>query len=137
MVVSLRSSSCLTPDPVDAGPFPSALTTMALNHSRRRWFEVRSCKPTSRGRPSSVKQLRILLSCEIRVLMAHDDRQTGSYGEPLAKWPRNFRFADNPGITLSMSELPRSRLLRFEPAKDRSARATLRSLRSFRLKALL
>jgi hypothetical protein len=45
------------------------------DNSRRRWFGVRSCKPTSRGRPSSVKQLRILLSCEIRVLMARYERQ--------------------------------------------------------------
>ncbi len=78
-MVSLQSSSCLTPDPVAAGPFPSALTTMAFVHSRRRRFEVRSCKPTSRGRPSSVKQLRTLRSCELRVLMAHDCRLTGSY----------------------------------------------------------
>jgi hypothetical protein len=49
------------------------------DNSRRRWFEVRSCKPTSRGRPSSAKQLRILLSCEIRVLMAHYHRQSVHY----------------------------------------------------------
>src|ERR1035437_5545787 len=31
---------------------------MAFNHSRRRWFGTRSCKPVPRGLPSSVKQLR-------------------------------------------------------------------------------
>jgi hypothetical protein len=32
-VVPLRSSSCLSPDPVLAEPFPSMLTTMAFDHS--------------------------------------------------------------------------------------------------------
>jgi hypothetical protein len=54
----LQSSSCLIPDLITAKPFPSALTTMAFDHSRRRWFETRSCKPVPRGLPSSVKQLR-------------------------------------------------------------------------------
>jgi len=57
-VVPLGSSSCLIPDPVNARPFPSALTTMALGHSRRRWFGTCSCKPVPRGLPSSDKQLR-------------------------------------------------------------------------------
>jgi hypothetical protein len=56
-VVPLGSSSCLIPDPVKARPFPSALTTMALGHSRRRWFGTCSCKPVPRGLPSSDKQL--------------------------------------------------------------------------------
>ena len=55
IVVPLRSSSCLLPDPVTAGPFPSALTTMAFDHSRRRWFEARACTPAPRGLPSSVE----------------------------------------------------------------------------------
>ncbi len=54
----MQSSSCLIPDPVNARPFPSALTTMALGHSRRRWFGTCSCKPVPRGLPSSDKQLR-------------------------------------------------------------------------------
>jgi hypothetical protein len=66
-VVPLRSSSCLSPDLVLARPFPSAFTTIAFGYSRRRWFETCSCKPVSRGLPSSVKQLRttqrFLLSC--------------------------------------------------------------------------
>src|SRR5262249_16143956 len=33
-------------------------TTMAFDHSRRRWFGTCSCKPVPRGLPSSVKQLR-------------------------------------------------------------------------------
>src|ERR1700724_441 len=57
-MVPLGSSSCLIPDPVNARPFPSALTTMALGHSRRRWFGTCSCKPVPRGLPSSDKQLR-------------------------------------------------------------------------------
>ena len=72
----MQSSSCLTPDPVVAGPFPSALTTMAFDHSRQRWFEVHSCKSTSRGRPSSVKQLRTCCSFDLHVLMAHYCRST-------------------------------------------------------------
>src|SRR3984893_16249426 len=55
---SCNTSSCLIPDPVNARPFPSALTTMALGHSRRRWFGTCSCKPVPRGLPSSDKQLR-------------------------------------------------------------------------------
>src|SRR4029077_10664298 len=56
IVVFLRSSSCLSPDLVLARPFPSALTTMAFDHSRRRWFGTCSCKPVPRGLPSSVEQ---------------------------------------------------------------------------------
>jgi hypothetical protein len=48
-VVSLQSSSCLSPDLVLARPFPSALTTMAFDHSRRRWFGTCSCKPVPVG----------------------------------------------------------------------------------------
>jgi hypothetical protein len=50
-VVPLGSYSCLIPDPVNARPFPSALTTIALGHSRRRWFGTCSCKPVPRGLP--------------------------------------------------------------------------------------
>src|SRR6266581_1778491 len=57
-VVPLRSSSCLSPDLVFARPFPSVLTTMAFDHSRRRWFGTCPCRPVPRGLPSSVKQLR-------------------------------------------------------------------------------
>src|SRR5713101_5797414 len=57
-VVPLRSSFRQSPDLVLSRPFPSALTTMAFDHSRRRWFGTRSCKPVPRGLPSSVKQLR-------------------------------------------------------------------------------
>src|SRR5450631_407918 len=59
-VVPLRSSFCQSPDLVLSRPFPSALTTMAFDHSRRRWFETCSCKPVPRGRPSSVEQLHTL-----------------------------------------------------------------------------
>ena len=54
-VVPSRSSSCLSPDPIIARSFPSALTTTAFDRSRRRWFETRSCKPVPRGPPSSVE----------------------------------------------------------------------------------
>src|SRR5208283_4232487 len=57
IVVPLRSSSCLSPDLVLARPFPSVLTTMAFDHSRRRWFGTCPCRPVPRGLPSSVKQL--------------------------------------------------------------------------------
>src|SRR5713101_9379295 len=57
-VVPLRSSSCQSPDLVLSRPFPPVLTTMAFDHSRRRWFGTCSCKPVPRGHPSSVKQLR-------------------------------------------------------------------------------
>ena len=57
-VVPLRSSSCQSPDLVLSRPFPSVLTTMAFDHSRRRWFGTCPCRPVPRGRPSSVKQLR-------------------------------------------------------------------------------
>src|ERR1022692_1105804 len=48
-VVPLRSSSCQSPDPVLSRPFPSVLTTMAFDHSRRRWFGTCSCQPVPRG----------------------------------------------------------------------------------------
>ena len=51
--VHLRSSSRSTPDKVIALPFPSTLTTMALDHCSLRWFETSSCKPIPRGLPSS------------------------------------------------------------------------------------
>src|SRR5215469_10027133 len=48
-VVSSRSSSCQSPDLVLPRPFPSALTTMAFDHSRRRWFGTCSCQPVPVG----------------------------------------------------------------------------------------
>jgi len=39
-------------------PFPSTLTTKALDLRSLWWFEVRSCKPTSRGLPSSLMKHR-------------------------------------------------------------------------------
>src|SRR5437763_7232538 len=59
-VVPFRSSSYQTPDLVLPRPFPSVLTTMAFDHSRRRWFGTCSCQPVPRGRPSSIKQLHTL-----------------------------------------------------------------------------
>ena len=41
-----------------------------------------------------------------------DDRQTGSYpprGEESSKFPRNFRFAGNPGVTRRPGEFLVSR----------------------------
>ncbi len=40
--------------------FSLTLTTMALYQCSLRWFEACSCKPTSRGPPSSSVQLRTL-----------------------------------------------------------------------------
>src|ERR1035437_3643112 len=59
-VVSLRSSSCQSPDLVLPRPFPSMLTTRAFDHSRRRWFGTCSCQPVPRGLPPSIKQLHTL-----------------------------------------------------------------------------
>src|ERR1700694_4695167 len=77
-VVPLRSSFCQSPDPVLPGPFPSVLTTLAFDQSRRRWFETCSCKPVPRGRPSSVKQLHTL----------------GPFG-PLRSWRTIVRIVDD------------------------------------------
>ncbi len=40
--------------------FPKTLTTLALYQRSFRWFEACSCKPASRGPPSSFAQLRTL-----------------------------------------------------------------------------
>ena len=65
-----------------------------LSTAAERRFEVRSCKPTSRGRPSSVKQLRTIRSRELLVLMAHDCRQSGQNSQFLGY----FRIAGHsPG----------------------------------------
>src|ERR1017187_2152582 len=55
--VYLRSSSRPTPDKVIALPFPSTLTTMALDQCSLGRFETCSCKPVSRGLPSSPMKL--------------------------------------------------------------------------------
>src|ERR1017187_3092590 len=70
-VVPLRSSSCPSPDLVLSRPFPPVLTTMAFDHSRRRWFGTYSCKPVPRGLPSSVKQLHTLGPPRPFALVAH------------------------------------------------------------------
>src|SRR6266568_9507987 len=70
-VVPLRSSSCQPPDLVLPRPFPPALTTMAFDHSRRRWFGTCSCQPVPRGPPSSVKQLHTLGPPRPFALVAH------------------------------------------------------------------
>src|SRR5262249_7815747 len=77
-VVPLRSSSCLSPDPVTPEPFPSAFTTVAFGQSRRSWFGACSCKPTPRGLPSSVKQWRTSSALRpFAVLVAHYCRYLG------------------------------------------------------------
>ncbi len=75
-VVPLRSSSCQSPDLVLSRPFPPVLTTMAFDHSRRRWFETCSCKPVSRGLPSSIKQLHTLGPPRPFALVAHSRRRS-------------------------------------------------------------
>src|SRR5215467_11691478 len=81
-VVPLRSSSCQSPDLVLSRPFPPVLTTMAFDHSRRRWFETCSCKPIPRGRPSSVVQLRAPAILAVAfTLVAHNHRHTGSISD--------------------------------------------------------
>src|SRR5215470_16093674 len=71
-VVPLRSSSCQSPDLVLSRPFPSVLTTMAFDHSRRRWFGTCSCQPVPRGLPSSIKQLHTLGPPRPFALVAHN-----------------------------------------------------------------
>src|ERR1019366_8300618 len=61
-VVSLRSSSCQSPDLVLPRPFPSVLTTRAFDHSRRRWFGTCSCQPVPRGLPSSICRSKVEMS---------------------------------------------------------------------------
>ena len=51
---------------------------MAFGQSRRRWFGACSCKPTPRGRPSSVEQLRTSSAFRpFAVLVAHYNRVIG------------------------------------------------------------
>jgi hypothetical protein len=82
-VVPLRSSFCQSPDPVLPGPFPPVLTTMAFDHSHRRWFGTCSCQPVPRGRPSSVKQLHTLGPFRPFALVAHYRRHNAP------AWPRH------------------------------------------------
>src|SRR5215467_1127448 len=70
-VVPLRSSSCQSPDLVLSRPFPSVLTTMAFDLSRRRWFGTCSCQPVPRGLPSSIQQLHTLGPLRPFALVAH------------------------------------------------------------------
>src|SRR5271168_2971776 len=79
-VVPLRSSSCQSPDLVLSRPFPSVLTTMAFDHSRRRWFGTCSCQPVPRGLPSSIKQLHTLGPPRPFALVAHDRRRSAVLG---------------------------------------------------------
>ena len=79
-VVPLQSSSCQSPDLVLSRPFPSALTTMAFAHSRQRWFGTCSCKPVTRGLPSSIQQLHTLGPPRPFALVAHDRRRSACIG---------------------------------------------------------
>src|SRR5216683_412331 len=84
-VVPLRSSSCQSPDLVLPRPFPSVLTTMAFDHSRRRWFGTCSCQPVPRVRPSSIKQLHTLGPPRPFALVAHSHRRSAPAGhQPFA-----------------------------------------------------
>src|ERR1035441_9484345 len=81
-VVPLRSSSCQSPDLVLPRPFPSVLTTMAFDHSRRMWFGTCSCQPVPRGRPSSIKQLHTLGPPRPFALVAHSRRHSAPTWPP-------------------------------------------------------
>src|ERR1019366_6431306 len=89
-VVSLRSSSCQSPDLVLPRPFPSVLTTRAFDHSRRRWFGTCSCQPVPRGQPSSIKQLHTLGPPRPFALVAHNRRQIG--GGNISGFDESDRF---------------------------------------------
>jgi hypothetical protein len=98
-VIPLRSSSCLSPDPVISEPFPSAFTTVAFGQSRRRWFGVCSCKPTPRGLPSSVKQLRTSSALTAAfVLVAHISRYPGQVNSNRLGVISNLRFRGLSGV---------------------------------------
>src|SRR5215467_9293155 len=86
-VVPLRSSSCQSPDLVLPRPFPSVLTTMAFDHSRRRWFGTCSCQPVPRGLPSSIKQLHTLGPPRPFALVAHCRPHTVRTGGRAAPTP--------------------------------------------------
>src|SRR5215831_11140726 len=90
-VVPLRSSSCQTPDLVLPRPFPSVLTTMAFDHSRRRWFGTCPCQPVPRGRPSSIKQLHTLGPPRPFALVAHDRLHSGPSLSPSPPAPSTDR----------------------------------------------
>src|SRR4029077_5587224 len=92
-VVSLRSSFCQSPDLVLSRPFPSALTTMAFDHSRRRWFGTCSCKPVPRGLPSSIKQLHTLGPPRPFALVAHGKPHIERSDGPGASTPGRVRRA--------------------------------------------
>src|SRR2546422_376898 len=92
-VVPLRSSSCQSPDLVLPRPFPSVLTTMAFDHSRRRWFGTCSCQPVPRGRPSSIKQLHTLGPPRPFALVAHSRRHNA------LTWPPPTGLAHRPDGT--------------------------------------
>ena len=53
------------------------LTTMAFDHSRRRWFGTCSCQPVPRGLPSSIKQLHTLGPPRPFALVAHNRPHSG------------------------------------------------------------
>jgi hypothetical protein len=66
---------------------------VAFGQSRRRWFGACSCKPTSRGRPSSVKQLRTSSAFRLfAVLLANYCRYTGQVNSNRSGGISNLRF---------------------------------------------
>ena len=70
---------------------------MAFGQSRRRWFGACSCKPTPRGLPSSVKQLRTSSAFRLfAVLVAHSSRYPGQVNSKRPGRISNLRFR---GIT--------------------------------------
>src|ERR1035438_7771269 len=110
-VVPLRSSSCQSPDLVLSRPFPSVLTTMAFDHSRRRWFGTCSCKPVPRGLPSSIKQLHTLGPPRPFALVAHSHRHTApTWLPPIALGPRVdgtlYRTSADTGWPAAVISLP-------------------------------
>ena len=96
-VVPLRSSFCQSPDPVLPGPFPSALTTMAFDHSRGRWFGTCSCKPVPRGLPSSIKQLHTLGPPRPFALVAHSRPHSSRFAPETAPPDRSASIPSTSG----------------------------------------
>src|SRR6202022_1767414 len=74
--------------------FPATLTTRALYPRSLWWFETCSCKPASRGRPSSSVKHRKHRSADARVLGTHCTARTITPN----KTPRHVPASGNQGF---------------------------------------
>ena len=124
-VVPLQSSSCQSPDLVLPRPFPSVLTTMAFDHSRRRWFGTCSCKPVPGGHPPSVRQLhtsgppRPLRSWRtiIGIPDQHPERRTACRADPipLIQVDVGQQWRDHPALRCPRQRFSHRAILHHSP----------------------